>query len=475
MKHLRQFFYVGCCLVLLFSCVLIGRLHAESGNIIISEVKIKNDTAGYDEYIELYNPTPESVALNTLYIGYLNSATPAVGQIFSRYVIAEGLLEPGNYLLLAKNNTNAHMPLSQISPFSSLSDGSGTIQITDEAGVVLDQVSWTATSPLAVNGVIYAPGTTASKSQSLTRSRASDGTYQIAPAVWEQSIPSPASSNLLPFPPEVNVVDDVPLQGGTQLDTPDSSESQTADERVAITEVLPNPAAPQTDEADEYIELHNQSPEPINLKGYKLQSGNNFTYSYEFPEHNLEPDKYEAFMVSDTHLLLSNTSGKSRLLNSQGQVIFQTESYNAAPAGQAWALIEDVWQWTDKPTPGSVNQASASGVMNKSTTKAATKVAVVKAAKTTKTTPKPSKTATSKGKTSTTTKKSAESNKKGKGEASKVPPVIHPFILAGVGVSTILYGSYEYRQDIINLLRRLRSDRSLGGKVRRAIPGPGGD
>src|SRR3989344_6024605 len=71
--------------------------------LIITEVKIRNDTAGLDEFIEIYNPGADPISLNDYFIGYINTPAPTVDQQFTKAVIADGLLPAGQSLILAKN------------------------------------------------------------------------------------------------------------------------------------------------------------------------------------------------------------------------------------------------------------------------------------------------------------------------------------------------------------------------------------
>src|SRR5689334_21968054 len=131
MKYLKALFYSFCSVLMILFCLLIGHLKAERSALIISEVKVKNDVAGFDEYIELYNSGSEAISLNNYFIGYTNTATPATGQALNTFVLAQGLLEAGKSIVLAKNESDLHLPYALKSPFSSLSDSAGTLQLTD--------------------------------------------------------------------------------------------------------------------------------------------------------------------------------------------------------------------------------------------------------------------------------------------------------------------------------------------------------
>lgn len=457
MKIVKLSWYVCCVLAVVLVGMMLGHLQADAPTLIISEVKVRNDTTGFDEYIELYNPADVPVSLNDYSIGYANTSVPAADQWFTRFVIAQGQLEPKHYYLLAKNEQDSKMSLAQKSPFTSLADAGGTLQLTDKNGQIIDELHWTAAVVQATGSIVYMPSTTAAKNQVIARAHSPQGEYVMTPAQWQLSEPSPIGSALGVTPtPTLE-----PAEQVVPTPSPDVLE---------ISELLPNPAAPQNDESNEYIEIHNLSSHTVNLKDYKLQSGNNFTYSYTFPEHILEPDSYVAFTVLETHLLLSNSGGRARLLDARGAVVSETDVYDAADAGKAWAFIDDSWQWTATPTPGSINALTeavgaskqASSVSKSPKTSKTSKPVAKSAAKPSKVV----KASTKKAKTPASTKKSNSSNtsKNGSGNAS-VGSKLHPLVLAGVGLGTVVYGIYEYRQDIALSVRKLKGNRG----VRRAI------
>ena len=176
-----------------------------SPSLIISEVKVRNDTAGFDEYIEIFNPTTEPVNLNDYFIEYINTPTPLTDQQFIKAVIGDGLLETGQSFILAKNDSDPNLPLAKNSPFSSLADSGGTLRITDTQDKIVDQLSWTSTLSQAIAPIQYictASNTTCNltKTQSFSREQSDDGKYLLTNPAWKLSTPSPQSSQLTPLP-----------------------------------------------------------------------------------------------------------------------------------------------------------------------------------------------------------------------------------------------------------------------------------
>jgi hypothetical protein len=230
-----------------------------------------------------------------------------------------------------------------------------------------------------------------------------------------------------------------------------------------ITELLPNPASPQTDSADEFIELYNSNTAPFAIGGFALEVGTTTKHRYVFPAGTqLAAGNWTAFFSRDTGLSLSNAGGAARLLDGTGVVVAAADPYGTAAEGQAWIYETGMWQWSTTPTPGAANIASVLPAILKNAVTAGTaakKTAAVKAATTTKA---PKQAATK------TTKSLKQSKPK---EAAMVPVAantrrpLHAGVLATVGAFALLYGTYEYRSDITNKFhqfRRYRADRRKG-------------
>lgn len=477
MRGLRVLTHMIAALFLLAPWQLTSVANADSPPaLIISEIKIRNDTAGFNEYIELYNPGSESVSLNLYTLAYINTPTPAVDQEFTAAVIGDGLLEAGQHILLAKNDLDPNLPHAQKSPFSSLSDSGGTLRILDSEDAMIDEFAWTSTSNQAVALVQYLPNTTATKTQSFLRSRDIDNQYELIDHEWSLGTPEPESSVLTSLPepqPEPNI-DVTPVPDPAPEPEPEPSPTETPTETPAeptdtsapaaviqITELLPNPAPPATDSKDEYIELYNPNEEAVDLTGYKLQSGNTFSYSYMFDNVTLGPHEYRAFFVTETGTILSNTSGQARLLGPNGTIVAQTNAYDSANDGDGWALVNNTWQWTTSPTPNSANEL-ALPILKAAKTAVAKKTAVKKATAKKATPAKTKKAAATK--TPKTKKTTAAPERAIYEDPADTPSSLHPGILAGVGATAVLYGLYEYRHDARNLFRRFQRYR----EVRRA-------
>lgn len=119
---------------------------------------------------------------------------------------------------------------------------------------------------------------------------------------------------------------------------------------IELSEVLPNPAGSDTD--SEYIELHNNSSQAASLFGCTLRIGS-AGKTYVFPaESQLAAHEYRAFYYAATGLQLTNSGGEVWLL---GEEVQTSLTYPTSGDDQAWAFIEGSWQTTFYPTPHAVN------------------------------------------------------------------------------------------------------------------------
>jgi len=264
-----------------------------------------------------------------------------------------------------------------------------------------------------------------------------------------------------------------------------------------INELLPNPAAPLSDNEDEFIELYNSNDKVFDLTGFKLQVGTRSHRGFNFPAGTtLPPHGFVAFYSIDTGLSLSNTGGQVRLLDPLDNVISQTDIYGSAKEGQSWALGNGSWYWSVSPTPSSLNiidlpkvpadpaanneesklaapsTQPESSFVNTAPINAPTNKAKVKATSTAKRTTSTSKPAAKAPKTAKSQAVSTN-NSVAQPAASQPKPTpqgssLHIGVLAGVGGLALLYALYEYRHDLANRVyqfRRYRETRRAARQV----------
>lgn len=449
--------------------------------------------AANQEFVEIYNISEDVIDLSLWKLEYKS----ATGSSWSTKVVLEGSLQPKGRHLLASNGYLSSVANQTFSP--GFADSAGHIRLAEKDNttglfVERDTLGWGITA----NAAETLPAQELSAGKSLQRRLNEAAVYvdtdnnQLDFAL--NAVPTPEAFNPEPVPtpvpetppePELTSPTDPPISNETPPETPPDSDGQPApvvDETpppetipevivtllpLQITELLPNPAAPQTDNADEFIELFNPNSTPVDATGYVVKTGNTLSYSYTV-EGIIPPNGFLVLTSAETPLSLANSGGKARLIAPDGSIVAETVAYEEAPEGQSWALGTAGWSWTTTATLGQVNimtvpvmapvvpktTAVPKATTKKTTTKAAApKVkAATASTKTTKATSAPK-----------TAKKAATTNVAANSadfEPEEVPPAIHPLVLAGVSAAALVYAGYEYRQDVANRIYQFRLHRA---------------
>jgi hypothetical protein len=382
-----------------------------STNFVISEIQVGTKSSASQEYIQISNQSSGAIDITGWRLEYF-SANPKNFTTPSRTISLNGKMDGGADYICA--STNYRIDNANIWFSSTLASSGGHVRLVQGSSAsptILDQVGWgTAVRPEGV--AVKAP----LLGELLSRNTDASGNY------------IDSDNNLIDFSTEKNNVDE--LQG------------VAASSNIQITELLPNPAPPTADSTGEYIELYNPESEPVSLKGYKLLAGTSLSHSFVFKDQVLNPG-FTAFFASETHLALSNSGGKVQLQSPEGRVISESSLYGPASDGQAWAWDGSAWQWSTTPTPNTENQLI--GLVQPTTPAKKVKPTKAKKAKVSN--------GKVKGVSTSGTTKSSPSDE-------VAPASLHGTILAGVGGLAILYGVYEYRQEIALAFRKFRSNRT---------------
>lgn len=123
---------------------------------------------------------------------------------------------------------------------------------------------------------------------------------------------------------------------------------------LKITELLPD--AVGSDSGGEFIEIYNLNDAEVDLSLYVLSVGTDIAKTYKFPlGSKIKANSYLAFYNSEISFTLVNTSSMVSIITDDGQLIDQGFAYNSPKEGQSWALIDDVWQYTNQLTPAAAN------------------------------------------------------------------------------------------------------------------------
>lgn len=108
--------------------------------------------------------------------------------------------------------------------------------------------------------------------------------------------------------------------------------------------------------AEQFIEVHNPTEQPISLTGCRLLTNRSDTKHYQFSDEELAAGEYRAVKIPDEAdlTLTKTTSGTVYLVSEDGENEVDTVAYANLSSGTSWALIDD-WRQTYLPTPDSKN------------------------------------------------------------------------------------------------------------------------
>lgn len=455
-------------------------LHASEleATLLLGEVQAGSLTSASEEFIEVKNVSQDNIDLDGYVVQYFSGgATDFLSP--SRTIVLGGILESGRQTLLASSGYLTDT--ADVSFSAGIAKSAGhvrLVRIVNGVETQLDLLAWgtalhpeTASSPAMPDGqslkrVVDEDGKLVdtdnnSTDFSLSSVPTPESTDEVDVSVPEiDPIPDPENEPNPPLPEETpegpgENAGEGGLGSGPVEETPPPLPEIIEPVNIIITELLPNPASPATDAEDEFVEIYNAGTKAVDLKEYRLQTGNSYNYTYEFQSVLIEPGAYMVVYSKDSSLTLSNTSGRARLLTATGDVLSEADQYNEAEEGESWILLNGLWQWTTSPTPAGLNALALTPVAG--TSKLLKTAATKKAAAKKTSTAKGTKGATTKPKASSATK--AKTSERGvydepEGDGQVTP--IHPQALAAVGLLAVGYMAYEYRKDMGSRLYQLR-------------------
>jgi hypothetical protein len=406
-----------------------------------------------DEFVVLKNNTGKDINdLSSYWLDGYNSNQPmGSGVTNTAQQLPAVKLGSGQTILLSSNGMATCGAAVTAKLSVGLTDGGGFLQVIQTSqsslGIAkfpVDYVSW---SSGADNIIANTPSNTKDPKAAYYRYATTLGFgWQLADLDSSNSCQFNVANTTAPLNTSLAITNTVvPSVAGISTTAEATATMPAADIGLPapqISEVLPNPASPQTDSDDEFIELYNPGDKDFDLSGFILQTGTTTLHKYTIPDGTkITPKQFLAFFSADTGISLGNSSGQAALLDPGGSVLSQTDEYGTAKDGYSWVNADGLWQWTTTPTPNSINKitspAEKSSVKgNKTTKKSSTKPAV------------------------------ASSFGSSGGGSGGVIPRLHPAILAGVGGAAVIYALYEYRHDLANQLyrfRRYRATRRIAG------------
>lgn len=305
--------------------------YAASASVVLTQVQAGGDGAAPQELVVLYNNSDTEVDIT----GWCLKNKSAVK--FACFVGAaehEHVFLPGrSFATAASSSLATFLGFSNFSIiYTSTNQSSGAIvgsndhiTLVNAADELVDQHSWATT---ILGGMLY------------ERSRL-DGEmleYQDTNMSADWSINSPT---FLP--------DDETVRRIIEPDPPTWLP-------LLVTELMPNVAG--ADDGNEFIEIYNPNDVAVDLAQYSLLVGPLLERRFTFaPATMVEPMAYFTITNQMVRYTLLNSTSRVGIAQSNGVLIFETPPYDSPKENMAWALIGDIWQYTNQPTSGMPNVA----------------------------------------------------------------------------------------------------------------------
>lgn len=480
MKLLRGLTYLITAIILVVPVGIFAE--TELPKIKIVEVQTTGENGETDqEFVELFNDSNTSVDITDWKMQYASSS----GTSWQTKAVFSGLIYPRGRMLIASTGYLVDAADGSFAPGLKLDAGHLRIVMPDPSDntkvIGVDLLGWGAAQKAEASPAVYPP---AGKSLARKVINNNDSYYQDSDnndGDFELAVPSPVSRNEVTDPestvsaePMTEAIDEENAKAPIEDIVAEQQLGTETYSMIQITELLPNPASPATDDNDEYVEIYNPNDLPVNLSGYSIEAGNKFSYRYVLGDSEIAPGEYMSLFSRNTTLTLSNTSGVARIVDPNGKVIFITDSYEDAKDGQAWAYINGIWQWTMNPTPSLQNILALESIQGAATKKSQpTKRKAAKKA----TTKKAVKQKAAKAKKAT--KKSSDDKDDGAAlgttddEDSSGGFSPQAWMIAGVAIIAVGYLLYEYKDDIRNKFLQLRRNRKTRPGIGGATQGWG--
>lgn len=354
-------------LILLQGVFVVSRVSASTSGVVIYQVFAGVGSAT-QEFVALYNNTDVEVNItgwcltnkNNVEVGCFNAPPDSEIVIGARqFAIAAS----------ASLTSSIHIDLS-LADVSKITGSSDAITLSNAAKQPIDVVDWSQN--LATGSA-------------LQRKQTAPGVMQdtdVAPADFEKLAGPPLAQNIdlclnlvgvQNFKPANTIIDATNHCVAPPVDVCTNIAEDQAVVPVGyvlvdgscvldlkplqITELLPN--AQGMDTGREYVELYNPTEVVVDLSAYRLQTGINADKTLPFPAGSaIGPGEYKTFYDSDMAFSLVNTTGKVALIGADGRFVSASEQYDSPADDMAWALIDGMWQYTNRSTPGALNLAS---------------------------------------------------------------------------------------------------------------------
>lgn len=321
--------------------------HASSASaVVITHVQAASSVSAKEEFIALYNTTPDALDITNWCLANKSSVRFACFNsndqqsyylpAYSFATIASDVFAT-NRALEASSLSLVFAPTNQSS--GSLVNSTDTLSLYNAQGSLVDSYQWATAMPA---DKVAMRATHPGQDPYALYDFSSTWSYQTLVTMP----PSQIVIHKNAIPEEVPDMDPEPEAVETDITHP------------RINEILPNPVG--SDIGGEFIELYNPSPtDSIDLSKYSIRVGKNLEKTHIFPAGATIPAQgYMTFYDNELGFTLLNSTSQVRL-QYKAEPVGDTIIYANPKDGESWAYLEASWQYTNIPTPGAENVVSS--------------------------------------------------------------------------------------------------------------------
>ena len=123
---------------------------------------------------------------------------------------------------------------------------------------------------------------------------------------------------------------------------------------IFINEFIPNPAG--SDTKNEWVELANESDVGVLLKGWQIDDIEGGSNPFTIPEGTvINANSFLILSRPQTKIALNNDGDMVRLLWPNGFIAHEVSYNEKVKEGWSAIRLNEIWEWTSSPTPGSRN------------------------------------------------------------------------------------------------------------------------
>lgn len=333
-------------------------------HLVISEFRTRGPNGGNDEFVEIFNPSGGAVDIS----GWKIQRSSGCGSyVTTLLTINNGvILQPGQHFL-AVASSGSSLTISADQTFSPGIADDGGLALVSDTGTIVDRVGM-------CNGTLYyegfpLPPLTSNADQSYARRPEGKGCYDINnnQADFELLSPSQPQNKASPRAICAGIITFTPSRTPTITPTRTPTALPTfPPAALVINEFLPFPRMDwngdgRVDVGDEYIEIMNVSPDPVNLKQWKLDDEEEGSPPYPLPERFLLPGEILRFFGTETKIILGNGGDSVRLFHPTGRIVDAFTYPSVEAAEITWCRLPDgkgSFEFHCRPTPGRPNARS---------------------------------------------------------------------------------------------------------------------